>query len=361
MSDSAPPFRVALLGYGTAGRFFHAPLIASDPDLELVAVVTTDATRRAQLAGEHPDAKILDSAQQVWDMAADLDLCVVATPNRTHLALATASLEVGLATVVDKPVAGTAEDALALVERAKRKNLVFSVYQNRRWDGDFLTLRGLVEDGRLGEVWRLESRFERWRPKPARRWRESGDPEELGGLLYDLGSHLVDQAVVLLGPVRSVYAEVLVRRAGAEADDDSFVALEHTGGARSHLWVSSTAAQMGPRFRVLGSRAGFVKFGMDPQENALREGARPGAGWGAESDASWGWLGCGGPIFDGVGARVPTVAGDYPAYYRGVVAALRDGAPPPVAGEQAAEVIRVLQAARLSTAERRVVVVESKP
>ncbi|HET9059522.1 MAG TPA: Gfo/Idh/MocA family oxidoreductase [Acidimicrobiales bacterium] len=355
MAGREPPYRVALLGYGVAGRVFHAPLIAADPHLELAAVVTTDPARRDQSANEHPGARVLDGPEAVWERAADFDLCIVATPNRTHKALALASLGAGLATVVDKPVTGTAAEAMELAELAKARGLLFSVYQNRRWDGDFLTVCRLLDEGRLGDVWRYESRFERWRPEPSKRWRESGNPEDLGGVLYDLGSHLVDQAIVVLGPVRSVFAEVLVRRPGAGADDDSFLALEHTNGARSHLWASATAAQLGPRFRVLGSRAGYVKFGMDPQEDALKAGSRPGPGWGKEPQEAWGWLGSGVPMLGGVGARVPTAPGDYPAFYRGIVAALRGEAPPPVTGEEAAGVIRVLEAAKLSAQEGRTV------
>ncbi len=144
-------------------------------------------------------------------------------------------------------------------------------------------------------MWRFESRFERWRPKPKGGWRESGDPAEIGGLLYDLGSHVVDQALVLFGPAAQVYAETDVRRAGAETDDDTFLAITHANGVRSHLYVSATTAQLGPRFRVLGSQAGYVKYGLDPQEAALREGKRPGPGWGEEDESLWGRVGSGSP------------------------------------------------------------------
>ncbi len=181
------------------------------------------------------------------------------------MALATTALKAGLPVVVDKPIAGTAAEARELAALAEQHSLLLSVFQNRRWDNDFLTLRKLIAEGELGDVWRFESRFERWRPQPKGGWRESGDPAEIGGLLYDLGSHVVDQALALFGPAASVYAESDIRRPGAETDDDTFFALTHTNGVRSHLYVSATTAQLGPRFRVLGSKAGYVKYGLDPR------------------------------------------------------------------------------------------------
>ncbi|GAA2255837.1 oxidoreductase [Streptomyces ruber] len=341
---------MALVGYGLAGSVFHAPLIAATEGLVLDTVVTANPERRAQARAEFPDVRFADAPDGLWSRAGELDLVVVASPNRTHVPIATAALEAGLAVVVDKPVAGTAAEARELAGLAEKRGLLLSVFQNRRWDNDFLTLRKLLAEGGLGDVWRFESRFERWRPQPKGGWRESGDPAEIGGLLYDLGSHVVDQALVLFGPATQVYAESVVRRPGAEADDDTFVAITHENGVRSHLYVSATAAQLGPRFRVLGSRAGYVKYGLDPQEGALREGLRPGRGegWGTESEELWGRLGAGESPLSGGGDPVPTEPGDYPAYYAAVAAALRDGAPNPVTALEAAAALDVLEAARRS-------------
>ncbi|MEU5089651.1 Gfo/Idh/MocA family oxidoreductase [Streptomyces sp. NPDC021356] len=347
--------RVGLIGYGLAGSVFHAPLIAATEGLALDTVVTSKEERQAQARKEFPDVRVAAGADELFARAGELDLVVVASPNKTHVPLATTALEAGLPVVVDKPVAGTAAEARGLAALAEERGLLLSVFQNRRWDNDFLTLRGLVDRGELGDVWRFESRFERWRPQPKGGWRESGDPAEIGGLLYDLGSHVVDQALVLFGPATQVYAESVVRRAGAEADDDTFLALTHANGVRSHLYVSSTAAQLGPRFRVLGSRAGYVKYGLDPQEAALRAGARPGPdGWGVEEESLWGRLGAGAapsggesPVAGG-GSPVPTLPGDYPAYYAAVAAALREGAPNPVTAHEAAAALDVLEAARRS-------------
>lgn len=346
------PLRVGLVGYGLAGSVFHAPLISTTDGLVLDTVVTGNPERQAQARAEHPDVRIAGHPDELWKRAGELDLIVLASPNKTHVPFATAALEASLAVVVDKPVAGTAAEAHALADLADERGLLLSVFQNRRWDNDFLTLRGLLERGELGEVWRFESRFERWRPSLKGGWRESGDPAEIGGLLYDLGSHLVDQALTLFGPAVSVYGELDVRRPGAQVDDDAFVALTHAGGVRSHLWMSATTAQLGPRFRVLGSAAGYVKHGLDPQEAALRDGARPapGAVWGTEPEAEWGTLGAGDEV-----RPVPTVPGDYPAYYAAVAAALRDGTAPPVTAREAADALTVIEAAAVSAREGRTV------
>jgi scyllo-inositol 2-dehydrogenase (NADP+) len=327
-------YRVGLVGYGLAGESFHAPLIAATPGLDLASVVTSNAERAERARARYPEVEVLERTEELWDQH---DLIVVATSNRAHVPVASAALEAGHPVVVDKPLAASAADARRLKEEADARALMLAVFHNRRWDGDFLTLRGLIEDGALGGVQRFESRFERWRPYVrADAWRERADPEEAGGVLFDLGSHLIDQALVLFGEVESVYAEVDRRRAGAEVDDDVFVALSHRSGVRSHLWMSQAAAQPAPRLRVLGSKAAYVKRGLDVQEDALRGGALPGGpDWGREPPEAWGTLGAGEDT-----RRIETEPGDYPAFYRGVVDALREEAPPPVG---AADAVRVLE------------------
>ncbi|MFI8810028.1 MULTISPECIES: Gfo/Idh/MocA family oxidoreductase [unclassified Streptomyces] len=347
------PLRVALVGYGLAGSVFHAPLIAATGGLVLDTVVTSNEERQAQARAEFPEVRLAASPEELWARADELDLVVIATPNKTHVPIATAALTAGLPVVVDKPLAGSAVEARELAALAKERGLLLSVFQNRRWDNDFRTLAALISDGELGEVQRFESRFERWRPHPKGGWRESGDPEEIGGLLYDLGSHVVDQALYLFGPAVQVYAEADVRRPGAAADDDTFLAITHANGVRSHLYVSATAAQLGPRFRVLGSEAGYVKYGLDPQEAALRAGLRPAAGepWGEEPEELWGRIGSGESPLTGGGAPVRTLPGDYPAYYAAVAAAVRGTGPNPVTALQAAAALDVLEAARRSARE----------
>ena len=346
-SASRPPYRVGLIGYGLAGSAFHAPLIATTPALQLAAVVTANPDRRGRLHRAHPGAQALDTPEQLFDRADEFDLVVVASPNRTHVPIAEAAVAAGLPVVVDKPLAGTAAEAAALCDRAEQAGVLLSVFQNRRWDGDFLTVRRLLAAGELGRVHRFESRFERFRPKPKAGWRELADPAEVGGTLYDLGSHLVDQALTLFGPVDSVYAEIDTRRDGAVVDDDAFVALTHASGVRSHLWTSALAPLGGPRMRVLGDTAGYVKFGMDPQEEDLRAGRHPGDGnpWGTDDPAAYGTFGT-----DDGATRTPTDPGDYPAYYAGIAASLATGAPPPVDPLDAVATLAVLEAARGSAA-----------
>ncbi|MEV8636361.1 Gfo/Idh/MocA family oxidoreductase [Streptosporangium sp. NPDC051023] len=342
-----PGLRVGLIGYGVAGAFFHAPLIAATPGLRLSAVVTRSPERAAEV-GDKYGARAVGDAEELWDSS---DLIVVASPNRTHVPLAEAALRAGLPVVVDKPLAATAAQARGLTKLAHERGLMLTVFQNRRWDGDFLTIRRLLSSGELGTVTRLESRFERWRPVPKGGWRETGGAEEVGGLLYDLGSHLVDQALRLLGPATHVYAESDVRRSGIASDDDTFIALTHANDARSHLWVSAVAPRLGPRFRVLGSRAGYLKNGLDVQEERLRAGlAADSPGFGDEPRERWGTLGT-----DEDARPVRTEPGAYLDFYRGVVASLREGTPPPVDPEDAIETLTVLEAARRSAEEGRVV------
>ena len=335
---------MGLIGYGLAGAFFHAPLIAVTPGLRLAAIVTSDPERSARAQNDHPGASVVSAPEWLWEHAGELDVVVIASPNRTHVPLALASLETGLPVVVDKPLAPTSAEGRRLVAEARSRRLMLTVFQNRRWDGDFLTVQRLLREGALGDVLRFESRFERWRPSVKPGWRERGAPEEAGGVLYDLGSHLIDQALVLHGPARQVYAELDHRRAGVEVDDDAFVALTHAAGVRSHLWMSAVAAQSGPRLRMLGSRAGYTKHGPDVQEDALRRGGRPDApGWGEEGRERWGLLGAGDDL-----RPVRTEAGAYPRFYERIVSAVRHGAAPPVLPEEAVAALEVIEAARRS-------------
>ena len=336
--------RVAIIGYGLSGRFFHAPLIAATEGLEVAGVVTSNPARRHEVRAEHPGAEVVARVEELWDEPRP-ELVVVASPNDSHTAIASEAIERGVPVVVDKPLALTAPAAETLVARAQDAGVLLTVFQNRRWDADQLTLRRLIAEDALGEIVRYESRFERWRPELDRtKWRENIGPEEGGGVLLDLGSHLVDQALALFGPVTHVYAEVDSRR-GAAGDDDVFIALHHTGGTISHLHASAVTPSIGPRLRVQGTTAGFLVSALDPQEAALRAGARPGsvADWGRPEEFERGRL-----VAGERSVPVPAEPGDWPRFYALLRDALRDGGPPPVDPLDAVQTLRVLDAARLA-------------
>jgi scyllo-inositol 2-dehydrogenase (NADP+) len=348
--------RGAIIGHGLAGSVFHAPLIAATPGLRVGTVVTGNPERQAAARRAYPDSVVVSDADEVFGDPAAHDFVVVAAPNDAHVTLARRALDAGLPVVVDKPLAPTAVEARSLVEHAERRGVLITAFMNRRWDSDQLTLRRLLEEGRLGAVIRYESRLERWRPalaEPAK-WREASAPETGGGILLDLGSHLVDQAMVLFGEVRRVYAELGNRRSGG-ADDDDFLALEHGSGARSHLWASLLAAAPGPRLRVLGDRAAYVVTDVDGQEEALASGARPGddGAWGTEPREKWGEL-----IRGEESETIPSVRGDWPRFYSEFARALREGSPPPVDPWDAVTGLEILDAARRSAATGTVVSLE---
>ena len=299
--------------------------------------MTSNPERAEAARGAYPDARVEATVDAVWERADELYFVVVATPNDLHAPLATRALELGLPVVVDKPLAPIPEEAERVVEAAASAGVPLTVFHNRRWDSDFLTLRRLIEAGELGEVRRFESRFERWRPEPdAGAWRLAKPPEEGGGVLLDLGTHLVDQALVLFGPASEVRGDVHHRR-GGPADDDVFVEIVHENGVVSHLWASTVSPAPGPRMRVLGSEAAFVVEQGDSQEDALREGRRPPENWGMPPREDWGSLVAGDEI-----RPVEPEPGSWPEFYRRFEATLRGAAPPPVDPADAIAVLEVL-------------------
>ncbi|TFD47329.1 oxidoreductase [Cryobacterium frigoriphilum] len=332
--------RTGVIGYGLSGRVFHTPFLAAHPEFALDTIVTADADRRGQAAAQHPSVRLVNTADELLtDAAARLDLIVIASPPATHAPLAHAALDAGIAVVIDKPFAVTADDGRELIAKAERLGLSLTVFQNRRWDGDFLTLQALIAAGRLGEVRRFESRFEWFKPGQGKAWKAAATPREGGGVLYDLGAHLLDQALVLFGPVDDVYAEVLTRQPGGPADDDTFVALQHANGVRSHLWMNGLTGQKGPRFRVLGSAAAYTTWGLDSQEPALKVGGAPtDPGFGEVPHDRWGLLG-----LDGALVPEPTRPGNYAAFYEGVADALLRGGTLPVDPRDSLRVIELIE------------------
>lgn len=338
--------RVGLVGYGLGGEVFHAPLIESEPRMRLAAVVTSNEERARGVRSRYPGTRVHATLTEMLADPGELDLVVITTPNSHHAEQAAAALDAGLPVVVDKPFTATAAEARDVITRARERALMLTVFQNRRWDNDMRTVRELIDTGALGKVHRFESRFERWVPEPKDSWRDRGGPDEAAGVLYDLGSHLVDQALCLFGTVRSVYAEMDTHRADVFADDDTFLALRHADGTRSHLWMGKLAAQPGPRFRVLGDAGAYTKYGLDPQEAALREGKLPGeSDWGVEPESEWGIVGV--PSDE---RPYPSKPGCYQDFYAGVASSLDSDTPPPVAPEDALACLSVIEAARESVA-----------
>lgn len=332
-----------LIGYGTAGAFFHAPLIAAEPGLALRRVVSS---RRQAIEADHPGVNV-DANPAALIGAEDIELVVIATPNQTHHPLAMQALAAGKHVVIDKPMALDPNEARELIAAAAKAGRMLSVFHNRRWDDDFLTVQDLLGRNALGEINYFESHFDRYRPAIKPGWRE-GDGEGTG-VLFDLGSHLADQALHLFGMPEAVTADVLVQRPQAHVPDYFHVQL-HYGRRRVILHSSTLAAAHGPRFIVHGERGSFTTHGLDGQEAMLRSGHRPGqAPW--PPAARSGVLTAG----DGMETAMALHPGAYTRYYADVVRAIKDSAAPPVTGNEALDVMRVIAAAQSSAATARAI------
>jgi predicted dehydrogenase len=340
--------RVGLIGYGYAGKTFHAPLIAAVPALELAAVASSDA---AKVHADWPGVDVESSPARLIARG-DLDLVVIATPNDTHHPLARDALRAGRHVVVDKPFTVALDDARELVALAGETGRLLSVFHNRRYDGDFLTLKTLLADGVLGRVVDVESRHDRWRPEVRQRWRESSGPGV--GLWFDLGPHLVDQALQLFGPPRAIALERALVRDGALADDWFHASLRYDR-LHVHLRASMLAAASAPRFTLHGTRGSFVKDGLDAQEDALKAGVRPTwppqADWGVDP----GRASIVARAADGtaVATPVPLERGAHQGYFAAVAAAIHGEAPNPVPPEEALAVMALIELGIRSAQERR--------
>ena len=340
------PLNVALVGYGQAGKVFHAPLVAHTPGLRLHTVVSGDA---GKVRADFADVRVVADPRQAFADDA-IDLVVIAAPNAVHASLAIAALRAGRHVVVDKPFAATLDEAVQVVAAARDAARIASVFQNRRWDGDFLTLRRLVEDGALGEVSELHSHFDRFRPQVPDRWRERAGPGT--GLWFDLGPHLVDQALQLFGLPLSVQADIALQREGAVVDDFFHVLLRYPR-LRVVLHAGALVSAHGLRFAAHGTGGSFVKHGLDPQEAALKAGVAPGSpGWGHDPLAGTltrvgegGWT----------TTTVDSLPGDYRGYYAALREAIHSRGEPPVTAAQALEVMRVLEAGHASAREGRAI------
>lgn len=352
-TPAATPLRAGLIGFGMAGQTFHAPLLASTPGVELVAVASSDAAKVRAALGAAVQVEAEPAALIARD---DIELVVIATPNDTHHPLALQALRAGKAVVVDKPFALHTAQAAELVALAEQRGLLLSVFHNRRWDGDFLTAQKLVTDGTLGRLTHAELHFDRYRPQIRQRWREAAGAG--GGLWIDLAPHLIDQAVQLFGLPLAIQADIAVARDHAEADDYFHAHLRYAEGLRVTLHASALTALPGPRFTLHGTRGSYRKWGLDTQEDALKAGARPDVGkpeaWG--HDPQPGRLALADHADDPhqlSTTELPTLPGNYPAYYAGLRDALRHGAASPVPAAQALQVMRLIDLGRRSAQERR--------
>lgn len=339
-----PHLNVALIGYGFVGKVFHAPLIANTPGLRLHTVVSSDARK---VLADHPGMRVVAEPEAAF-ADPDIDLVVVAAPNPVHAALASAALAQGKHVVVDKPFTVSLQQAQRVTADADRAGRIVSVFQNRRWDADFLTLRELMANGALGEVMEFHSHFDRYRPVVAGRWRERDEPGS--GLWYDLGPHLLDQALQLFGLPEAVFADIAQQRDGARAADYFNVLLRYPK-LRVVLHAGSLVSGRQSRFAAHGTRASYLKHGLDPQEDALRNGGIPGQpGWGI--DPLPGVL----RIETADGMKTETVQGipgDYVRYYAEMRDAILQGGPVPVNPQQALQVMAMLEWALESSATRR--------
>jgi len=339
------PIRTALVGFGIAGSVFHAPLIAHNPDYVLEVIVSRDAQRVASAQARYPQARIVPDwstlLQLIDSGAIAIDLIVLATPPDQHPEQALQASRRGIHLVVDKPFAPDAQAAAAMIDAARHANTLLTVFHNRRWDGDFLTLQRMVKAGAFGTIRTFESRFEWWRPHGFGNWRDNVTIRQGGGLLLDLGSHLIDQAIQLFGPVQEATAE-LARHSGTHSDSDEecFVSLLHRSGVRSRLWMNGQAALNAPRFHLLGSKGAFTHWGLDNQEPQLAAGLSPGAPeYGVTPPEGYARAGV-----VGQSDLIPLERGNYPAFYQQLASALLHGAPTPVDVHQALDVLQLIDA-----------------
>jgi predicted dehydrogenase len=344
--------RVGLIGFGLAGQAFHAAVIRGVPGMELACILERRGTRAAE---KYPEVRVARTLEELL-AGKEIQLCVIATPNDSHFEVARACLLAGRNVVVDKPFAPTLAEAEQLVSLAAERGRLITVYQNRRYDGDFQTIRKIVDAGRLGRVVEYEARFDRFRLEPKENaWREK--PDQAGaGVLFDLGPHLIDQALVLFGEPRTITASAFCQRESSQVDDSFDVCLEYQSGVRAMVRARIIAFAPGPHFLIHGTKGSFLKHGMDPQEERLRAGNLPqgtdwGADWGEEAEALWGTLS---PVGE-PSVKVKTERGDYRGFYANVRDAIERKAPLEVTPQQALRTMRALMLAHKSSREGRTV------
>ncbi len=344
------PVTVGIVGYGLSGAVFHAPLISSIGGFKLKKIVSS---KPSEVKASYPSVEVVSTTSELM-ADPEIGLVVIGAPNSTHFPVAKEALMAGKHVVVDKPFTNTSREAGELVELAGEKGLLLSVFQNRRWDNDFLTIKSCLKSGLLGEVLSYEAHYDRFRPEVKPRWRDRDLPGS--GMLFDLGSHLIDQAIHLFGLPETIYADLQKQRPGSETID-YFHLLLGFGKFRVILHSGSIIKKPGPRFLIHGTKGSFLKYGLDSQEDALRNGSSPGDhGWGLDKPEDFGELTW---EVEGLNltSRVETLPGSYQSYYLQLLAAITEGAPLPVTAREGQETIRLIELALESSAQKREIAV----
>jgi len=333
--------QTAIIGYGLSGQIFHGALLETMPGFNLHTVVTTDPAKAALLKQQHPQASVVANPDNVLTNK-EIDLIIVSTPNTQHHPLAKKALLSGKNVIVEKPFTVTSDEAQNLIDTAAETGLMLTVYHNRRYDSDFLTLKQIIAQGQLGELRLFESAYDRFRPEVNKlAWREKQLPGS--GILYDLGAHLIDQTLSLFGLPISLYADVRSLRGGSV--DDHFEIIMDYPGMKASLISRPLVKEPLPRFAVHGSKGSFVKYGLDVQEDDLKAGKRrKDDTWGAEPGSQWGAL-------NTISQRkiVPSLPGDYHAFYQAVHAHLTQGTSLPITAQDGMNVIRIIELALTSS------------
>lgn len=344
------PIATALLSYGMSGEVFHAPLLTAHRGFSLVKILERTKDKARQ---RYPEVKVVRSLEAI--LADDaIELVVVNTPHNTHADLTAQVLDAGKHVIVEKPFTNNVGEGERLVALAQSRNLMLSIFQNRRWDGDFMTVQQVIKAGVLGSVVELEAHYDRYRPTvDYATWKEKNEPGS--GILYNLGAHMIDQALVLFGMPRRLTAHVGIQRPGGEAEDFYDIRMEYDH-CSVILKSSYVVREPGPRYQVHGMNGSFVKHGLDPQEEALKEGKTPGGPqWGADQSNIWGKLNttlAGGLHVDG---KIETVHGNYLGFYDNIYEHLREGKPLAVTAGQALQVIRIIELAQKSSREQKTI------
>lgn len=349
--DDMKEVNVGLLGFGMSGKFFHAPVFTSVQGFNLAKIFTRSEDKKEQANILYPEAMVVDNVEAIIDDES-IDLVIVTLPNTSHFDIAKRALIAGKHVVVEKPFTTTVEEATALINISKEEGKLLSVFQNRRYDGDYLTVQQVVNSGKLGKVKEFESHFDRFRPNiNPLAWRESDLPGS--GMLFDLGSHLIDQAVQLFGMPKEVYADVYTQRDNGLVDDH-FELIFYYSDIKVTLKSGMLVKEPLPRFIVMGTQGSFIKYGLDPQEAELKQGFRPDDwdDWGVEDSKNYGIINT---VENGLNIRGPveTLVGDYRKYYENIYDAIVLGTPLAVTAEQGRNVIKLIEIAKQSNQEKR--------